>query len=191
MVEKAAIMTYSHTSYRRRLVVFLALAALCACGWPAGLPAGERKAAKPSAPRATFADARVGDWVLYATPFENTTRYEEIVGVDRSGEDTVFRIKYKYDSHGLVTENERSLTASELAESLMRDDEPGLTVSKGVLDYKGELLEVEILAIDQGETTLTMYYSDLVPLWGLVRAESSMIPMPAMQLLDFGRGEEQ
>lgn len=185
-------MTHPQPSHPRRLVAFLVLAALCACAWPAGPRAGEQQAAKPSSkPEATFADARVGDWVLYATPFENTTRYEEIVGVDRSGDDTVFRIKYRYDSNGVVTEKERSLTASELAESLMPDDEPGLTVSKGVLDYKGELLDVEILTIDQGETTLTMYYSDLVPLWGLVRAESSMIPMPAMQLLDFGRGEEQ
>lgn len=171
----------------RLFPLFLAMIA-----FGAAARAGEAKAAGAPAPNSgMFGDARVGDWVLYATPFENTTRREEIVGLEQSDGDVLIRIHYKYDSHGHVTETERTLKASDIAATLMRDDEPGLTVSKGTLDYKGEALEVEILAIDQGESTLTMYYSDAIPLWGLVRAESSLIPMPAMQLLDFGRGEER
>ena len=136
--------------------------------------------------------SNVGDWVLYKMPGGESFQKETLIAVEEAGGEKTYVIRYEniVDGKPVSSHDVRRTTTAILADIIPDDDPLMLSHSRGEIETPAGRFAVESTTSDnQLGGTLTVHYSDKVPLTGLVRADSSFNEEPSFELVEYGYGD--
>lgn len=132
---------------------------------------------------------RVGDWALYRLMgSDDVVQLHRVQSISGEGDDAVITFEYIDFASGRETGRSSAFqTAGELrAAESGTEAEPARSET---LAFKDGAMRVEVSETVEEDVVVTYYGSDQVPVHGIVRVETSSLPFPVTELLDYGAAD--
>ncbi len=133
--------------------------------------------------------AKVGQWASY-TVMGGVQQKQTVTSIEGTGDDQVITVKLEVMMNGQVMQSQDQKVTMREAKDVAGDSPwaqaPDTKISDAKVTIKGKEYNAVLVEFTLNGSKAKFYFSDAVPVYGIVKMEAEGAPGPLMELVDFG-----
>lgn len=132
--------------------------------------------------------AKVGQWVVYKV-MGGMEQKQSITAIEGEGDARVVTVKMEMLMNGqpqMTQEQKIPLKDAVNSATSPWANSPDVKISEGKVAVKGKQVDGVIVEYSASGIASKLYMSDAVPVSGIVKMETTAMPEPLMEVVDFG-----